>query len=355
MKPFACEKTASMNNQLHHPTHFSFSLYIHTMKKQLIILLTLLSACASTQQVSYVTGVSQATIELPEGARNVTLLNRVRLAYPYNRSTTVLDPNNPDLLNAAFNTVRSSIRNQSYLRIFSESNTHRQNANGTYPPALSVSDLKQVGMGSDMVISLEKFGQQIEDTYTIDIRRENLGNNTFREVDFFIGKRTIDLTLGWKLYNTKTGEIIDSWEEKDQYFYESEARTRARATQLLDVNYRREMQNLGMNYGRRYAARISPTEYRRNAPLYSDGNEALQKGIIAVRGENWDEAQQIWERGLKREEKRRKRAMLLHNLAINQERLGNTDEARRIAAQAAKEHPLGVKTQGQVGFAPSAY
>lgn len=325
------------------------------MKKQFIILLTLLSACASKQQVSYITSVSQATITLPEGARNVTLLNRVRLAYPYNRSTTILDPNNPDLLNAAFNTLRSSIKNQSYLRIFSESSTLKQNANGTYPPALSASDLKQVGMGSDLVISLEKFGQRIEDTYTIDIRRENLGNNTYREVDFYVGKRSIDVSLGWKLYNTKTGEVIDTWEEKDAYFYEAEAISRARATQLLENNYQREMQNLGITYGQRYVARISPTEYRRNAPLYSDGNEALQKGIIAVRTENWADAQQIWERGLKREEKRRKRAMLFHNLAINQERLGNTDEARKLAAKAAEEHPLGVKTQSIVGFAPSAY
>lgn len=326
------------------------------MKKQLLILSVLfLAACASTQQVSYVTGVSQATIALPDGARNITLLNRVRLAYPYNRSTTVLDPNNPDLLNAAFNTLRSSIKNQSYLRIFSESSTLKQNANGTYPQALSASDLKQVGMGSDLVISLEKFGQQIEDTYTIDIRRENLGNNTYREVDFYIGKRTINVTLGWTLYNTKTGAIVDTWEEQDAYFYESEARTRARATQLLNINYRREMQNLGITYGRRYAARISPTEYRRNAPLYSNGNEALQKGILAVRSENWDEAEAIWERGLKREQKRRKRAMLLHNLAINQERKGNTDEARRLAAQAAEQHPLGVETQSIVGFTSSAF
>ncbi len=325
------------------------------MKKQLILLLTILSACASTQQVSYVTGVSQATIELPAGARNVTLLNRVRLGYPYNRSTTVLDPNNPDVLNAAFNTLRSSIKNQSYLRIFSESSSYQQNANGTFPPALSATDLKQVGMGSDLVIALEKFGQNITDSYTIDIRRENLGNNTYRELDFYVGKREINVSLGWKLYDTKTGAIVDTWEENDTYFYESEARTRARATQLLNINYRREMQNLGITYGRRYAARISPTEYRRNAPLYSDGNEALQKGILTVRSENWDEAEAIWERGLKREQKRRKRAMLLHNLAINQERKGNTDEARRLAAQAAEEHPLGVKTQGLVGFAPTAY
>ena len=325
------------------------------MKKQFLFLLILFSACASKQQVSYVTGVSKATITLPEGARDVTLLNRVRLAYPYNRSTTVLNPNNPDLVNTVFNTLRSTIKNQSSLRILSESNNYKYNANGSYPSALSLSDLKQVGMGSDLVIALEKFGQNISDTYTIDIRRENLGNNTYREVDFYIGKRVIDVSLGWKLYNTKTGEIVDTWEENDKYFYESEGRTRVRATQLLAANYKREMQSLGVTYGKRYAARIAPTEHRRTASLYSDGNEALKQGIESVRGENWEEAQTIWERGLKREDRRRKKAMLLHNLAINQERQGNTDEAKRLAAKAADQHPLGVKTQSIVGFAPAAY
>ncbi|MDB4160958.1 DUF6340 family protein [Bacteroidia bacterium] len=323
------------------------------MKKQLIILLTLLSACASTQQVSYVTGVSQATVTLPEGARKVTVVNRVRLAYPYNKSTTLLNPNNPNLLNAAFSTLQSSIQNQGYLRILSQSNAFKQNANSIFPTPLSTLDLKQMATGSDLVISLEKFGQRIEDTYTIDIRRENLGNSTYREVDFYIGKRTINVSLGWKLYNTETGEVIDTWEEKDNYFYESEARTRVRATELLRANYRRELQNKGNKYGRRYAARISPTVNRRTVPLYSNGNEALQKGILAVRGKNWKEAKKIWTNGLLYEEKRRKKAMLLHNLAINQVRKGDVDKARRFAAQAAEQHPLGVKTQGLVGFAPA--
>jgi hypothetical protein len=206
-------------------------------------------------------------------------------------------------------------------------------------------------MGSDLVISLEKFGQRIEDSYTLEIRKQNLGNSTFREVDYYIGKRKIDVQLGWRLYDTKTGVVIDEWEENDNYFYESEGLTRVRATQLLNANYRREMQNLGNSYGRRYASRISPTSHRQTVALYSAGNDALVEGIQAVRNEQWSEAQHIWERGLKQEVKRKKRAMLLHNLAINQEQQGNNSEARRLAARAANEHPLGAKTQSIVGFA----
>ncbi|MDB4173636.1 DUF6340 family protein [Bacteroidia bacterium] len=325
------------------------------MKKNLFIALIFLSACASTQQVSYVTGVADAQIDLPQGARTVTLLNRVRLAYPYNESTTLLNPNNPDLLNGAFNTMRSRIRSQNYLRIFSEADQFKHTANGNFPLAMSTANLNQVGMGSDLVISLEKFEQHIEDSYTIEIRRQNLGNNTYREVDFIIGKRKIDVQLGWRLYNVKTGEIINEWEEKDNYFYEAESTSRERTTNLLNQNYRREMINLGVYYGERYANAVSPIEYRRQAKLYDNGNDALQRGIIAVRQEKWEEAAQIWQDGLQVEDKRRKKAMLLHNLAINQERLGNTTEARRLAAEAADQHPVGVKTQSVVGFASSAF
>ena len=326
------------------------------MKKQFIILLVLFSACASTQQVSYITGVSEATISLPEGARTVSIVNRVRLAYPTNNSNILLlNANNPDLLNATFNTFRGSIRRQNYLTILSESNEYKHTADGTYPTALSPADLKQVGMGSDLVISLEKFSQRIEDSYTLEIRRQDLGNSTFREIDFFIAKRKIDVQLGWRLYDTKTGVVIDEWEESDNYFYESEGLTRVRATQLLNANYRLEMQNLGRSYGTRYASRIPPTAHRQSVFIYSAGNDALVKGMLAVRSEQWTEAQKIWERGLKKEVKPKKRAKLLHNLAINQEQLGNNAEARQLAARAAGEHPIGAKTQSIVGFAPRAY
>jgi len=326
------------------------------MKKQILILLVLFSACASTHPVSYVTGISEATISLPEGARNVSIINRIRLAYPTNNANVLLlNANNTDLLNATVNTFRNTLRSQNYLTIVNESQAHKSNANGTYPAALSTTDLKQIGMGSDLVISLEKFSQRIEDSYTIEIRRQNLGNNTFREVDFYIGKRKIDVQLGWRLYDTKTGVIIDEWEENDNYFYESEGLTRVRATQLLNINYRREMQNLGNSYGRRYASRISPTTHQQTVALYSAGNDALVAGINAAKNGQWHEAQNIWERGLKTEVKRKKRAMLLHNLAINQEQMGNNAEARKLAAQAAEEHPLGAKTQSIVGFAPRAY
>ena len=267
----------------------------------------------------------------------------------------MLNPNNPDLLNAAYNSLRSNLNRLSYLRIVKESSSFAQNANGKLPKPLSTTDLQQVGVGSDLVVALEKFSQQIEDTYTVEIRRENLGNSTFREVDFYIGKRQIGVTIGWRLYNAKTGEVIDTWEEQNNYFYEAESRTRLRTTQLLNTNYRSEMMGLGSMFGSRYAARISPMEFRQTELLYSDGNEALRKGIIQVRIQNWSQAATIWEQGLRRERKRKKQAMLLHNLAINEQRKGNTSAAREWAAKAANKHPIGVKTQSRVGFSSTAF
>jgi hypothetical protein len=321
------------------------------MKKQLLILLVLFSACVSTQQVSYITGISEATISLPEGAQNVSIVNRVRLAYPLNNSNILLlNANNTNLLNATYNSFRASILSQDYLTIFYESNEYKVNADGKYPEALSPADLKEIARGSDLVISLEKFDQRIEDSYTVEIRRQDLGNSTYREVDYFVGKRTIDVKLGWRLYHTKTGVVVDEWEEDDNYFYESESLTRARATQLLNNSYRLEMQNLGNTYGRRYASRISPTAYRQNVLLYRSGNESLTNGILQINDGLWTEAAITWQEGLDIELKRKQRAMLLHNLAINQERMGNNAEARRLAAEAAKEHPLGAKTQSIVGI-----
>lgn len=333
--------------------HFYYNLC--RMKYLFLLAVIVFSGCISTQRVSYVSGVSETDVTLPEGTKNVTLLNRVRLAYPYDLSSTILDPNNPTVLNKASNEIKRQLRTQSTLSIYNESSSFRHNADGDFPAELTILEAQQVGAGSDLIVSIEKFGQHIADKYTIEIRRQNLGNNVYRDMDLYIGKREIRLSLGCKLYHTKTGAVIDTWQRQETYFYEAEALTRQRVTQLLNINYSRELQNLGFKYGHQFALRIAPTEYKNTVEIYDKGNENLEKAMTAVQLKNWAAAQELWEQGLQYEKNRRKRAMLLHNLAINEKRLGHTDKARSIALRAAEQHPLGVKTQSFVGFLPAAF
>ncbi|MDA8886565.1 DUF6340 family protein [Bacteroidia bacterium] len=321
------------------------------MKKYLLILVVILGSCKSTQKISWNTGVTEATVKLPAGASKATLLNRVRIAYPYNNTkSTVLNPNVNEIMNGAINGLRRQIRNQKFLSIFSESSDFKSIANGKFPAALTPSNVSQVGMGSEVLVSLEMLDQAMNDSYTIEIRRENLGNNVYREVDYYVGKRNINLKLGWRLYDVKTGAIIDQWEQQENYFYEAESRERIRATNLLNSNYRTELLNLGTRYGSRYAGRISPTAHLSTREIYSAGNEYLVSGIKAVRTENWEEAEKQWLRGIKKETKTKKLAMLYHNLAMNEDRKGNNPQAREYAKLAANQHPLGIKTQSVVGF-----
>jgi hypothetical protein len=76
----------------------------------------------------------------------------------------------------------------------------------------------------------------------------------------------------------------------------------------------------------------------------------LENGAKAAAQEKWDQAQNTWLEGVEFEVKRKKLAYLYHNLAINEERKGNTNKAREYARLAANQHPVGVKTQSIVGF-----
>lgn len=315
------------------------------------LLSTLLFCCASTEQVTWKTGVTQAEIELPADAKTVTILNRIRLAYLYNKTnSTVLNPNNLNVVNGALAGVKNRLNSQQYLRIIETNSSYPVTANGKFPQLLNVSDVRNVARGGDLVLVLAMFNQSITDDYKIEIRRENLGNNTYREVDHFIGRRSIPVKLGWRLYDAKTGNLIDQWEQKEEYYYEAESRVRLGATSLLDANYQKELNNLGNKHGLRYAIRISPTSHIRTMKIYTSGSAALTEGARFAKADEWENAVKTWVSDVRIETKGRAKAMLYHNLAISAERAGDNIQARKYAKQAASYHPLGAETQSLVGF-----
>jgi len=320
------------------------------MKKYLILSLVFISACVSTQRISWKTGVSEAIIKLPDDAQTVTVLDRVQIQYPYNNTDSkVLNPNVFDIQYGALNGFRSSIRSKAYLTLKTSIQKFTHVANGEFPSALNMSELTQLASGSDIVVSLEMLDQQIRDSYNLEIRRESLGNNTYREVDFYVGKRNITLKLGWRLYDCKTGEKLDEWVQEENYFYEAESREPSRTSGILDANYRTELTKLGNRHGTNYASRVSPTAQLIFKNIYDNGNDYLVKGAYMARGNNWDEAEKLWIRGVRIENKPKRLAMLLHNLAINEMRKGDQKQAEVYADRAAKLHPLGVNTQNEIG------
>jgi hypothetical protein len=227
---------------------------------------------------------------------------------------------------------------------------YKEKADGSLPNKLTASELKNVSRDADFVASLEMLEQRYRDDYTIEIRRENLGDNVYKEVDFFVGKRTVIFNLGWRLYNAKTGEMIDEWETNDEYSYEAESRVRVNATNLLESKYPLELNNLGQRLGRDFATRVSPTNHYIYRNIYTTGNKYLENGAIDVRKEDWENAEKNWLKGVKFEKNRKKLAKLYHNLAMAEEKKGNPEKAKEYAKLASYQHPLGRKTQGTVGY-----
>ncbi|MGB1037533.1 MAG: DUF6340 family protein [Bacteroidia bacterium] len=321
------------------------------MKVHLLLLAVLISSCASTQDISWRTGTTSSLIDLPAEARTVTVLNRVRFSYPYNRVISSFpNPNRTEIADGAIQGLSRQVRSQNYLTINSIIADYKTVANGRFPNSLSKSEVINAARGSDILISLEKFDQSISDDYRIQIDRIELGRGVYKEVDLFIGKRSIDVQLGWRMYDGKTGEILDAWEQQENYFYEAESRERIRATNILNTEFKKELTNLGVRHGRRYGSRVSPTAHKRSMKLYASGNLYLEQGIKFIHANNWESAEKEWIKGIKKSHKRKQKAMLYHNLAVSYERKGDNNQARSYARLAASQHPLGVETQSLVGF-----
>ncbi|MDA0778314.1 MAG: hypothetical protein O3C19_04505 [Bacteroidetes bacterium] len=125
------------------------------MKKYVIFSLVFISACVSTQQISWKTGVSEAAIKLPDDAQTVTVLDRVQIQYPYNNTESkVLNPNVYDIQYGALNGFRSSIRSKAYLTLQTSIQQFKHVANGEFPSALNMTELNQLASGSDIIVCL---------------------------------------------------------------------------------------------------------------------------------------------------------------------------------------------------------
>lgn len=319
--------------------------------KYLIAIFILISAVAcSTVQVSYPVGTTDATIKIDANAKTITTANRIRLSYTATDRIGYSRTNNASALNGAINTLRSELRNRRYFKQVAQVNEFQTNAGSDMANILTVDQQQSVARGADLIASLELFNQNFKDEYKVEIRREPIGDKVYKEVDYFVGVRTINLEIGYRLYDVKAGKVIDEQTYEEQVTYEAESLQRIRATQLLDANFNRELSALGNKYGRVYAARISPINHFKYREIYASGNDYLEKGAVEVRAEQWADAEKFWQRGIKRESNRKKLAKLYHNLAITAEKNGDITQAKEYAKLAANQHPIGAKTQSIIGY-----
>ena len=315
-----------------------------------ISLALFLAACASTQRVSWETGTSNGIITLPDGTKNVALLSRVNLSYPPTDPDELRQyTNHPDAVHGLLTGFYNEIYNRRYLNFIGTFYNFQTKANGQFPKGLDLTQVQAASNSADILVSLEMVDQWFEDKYTIDIRKKKMGDNLFSEEDYVIGRRTIKVIAGWKVYNGVTGEVLDSFRTEEDHFYEAEDLERIRVTELLNQNFNRELKNIGLRLGYAYGVRVSPKTHSETRVIYNTGSQDLEDAGMKIRDEKWDEAAEIWKTAVENEKRLKVKAMLYHNLAIYEERRGNIDQAREYAKLAANHHKLGQSTMRVIG------
>jgi hypothetical protein len=301
--------------------------------------------------VSWPAGFSEGTITLPENTESVAVVNRTKLTYmPPLPDATKIYPNRLETSEGLITGFYNEVYNRHFLTYKGTSYQFQDVATDSFLPRLEQSQIQSVSKSADILVSLEMLHQFYEDQYVVEIRKQKAEGDTYREVDYIVGKRKMHLTAGWRVYNTKTGELVDSFVSVEDYTYEAEDVDRPKVTELLDKNLARELRNMGLRLGHAYAAKVSPTKHFTYRNIYDRGSDELEMAAAKVRDDKWEEAAEIWESALETEGNKKRKAMLYHNLAMYKERSGDQEAAKKYAKLAANHHKLGAQTQQQVGF-----
>lgn len=153
--------------------------------------------------------------------------------------------------------------------------------------------------GADGVISIEKFDSN--NFRDVTSRKRKTKDKEGKEVEetVYDAKQTVDVHLGWRIYDLKTRTIIDEVDVTDSDSdSENGRKSREEARENLEdpriVTYR-----VSETAGRKYAERIAPiwitvsrTFYKKAKGPYEDD---MAKAARLFETDNWEGAVEIWQ------------------------------------------------------------
>lgn len=309
----------------------------------LCFLSLLLSSCFKYKTVSFHTETTESRIAFPTGVKTLELLNRTR---PIKRGIIkyMTDGQGSSMANrpGVGNTL-TSFRNKVVARKYFKSVSFPKVMNAEqsfdFPPALNLTDLIDLyGEKEYVVASLEVF--QIEESQQYFNERKKQLNQDGSEyfINIVRGIKTLKATTGWRLYNGKTGEIIDEHKLNHKHEYEVEGVDRANTNVKMESLIEKAYQDLSGILGQMYAEDVSPLAHYVYRRYYTKSRSCpeLKQAHDFIKMKDWETAKAIWEDGLKLNVKPKDVAKLHYNLAVFYEQANNINKAIEHITEAKK-------------------
>lgn len=191
---------------------------------------------------------------------------------------------------------------------------------------------------ADGVLTLEKFDSDFLITETkVKIKKEIGSGKDVRiiEVPGILTEGLASVQVGFRLYDPRTGTLVDQADFGTNNVWTAEAETRTQALALL-IDKSLATRQVGQMAGASYARRVAPmyVDIQRNYYGKPKDHPSLSEGARHAEVDQWQEAIVAWEKGLSMVSDPKTQGKFCFNLALAHEVLGDLTEAKNWAGKA---------------------
>lgn len=205
-----------------------------------------------------------------------------------------------------------------------------------FPQPLSVEVVKQIAQDykADAIVCLEVMDSNSW-IRTREERRKRTVNGQQQEYVVSVATRWVSIDVGWRIYEGKTGSILDEHRMHQEMSWDSEASdSKTAVAQLIPMD--RAIPEVGAAAGWDYATRIAPSWIWISREYYTRArkNADFKQGVVDAQANHWRDAAVRWRPLTDNPDKKiAKRACL--NMAVACEVEGNLEAALSWAKKGA--------------------
>lgn len=198
----------------------------------------------------------------------------------------------------------------------------------------------------DVLVSLESIDYRTSVSYESFFASEPKDNkkiwtNTItydlRKTEYFNGIMKVNITLGWRIYDSRSGKSIYQGYQTDSIKYEVQGKTKEEATKKLPSNIN-AVEKAGFVAGLNVMKKVSPTFSTVERYYYRNANPDFKKAYQLVKFRRWEDAANYWEPYLSGTNLKIN-AKAAYNMALVAELEGDVKKAYQLISDAYDLHP----------------
>lgn len=219
---------------------------------------------------------------------------------------------------------------------------------GVLPARIPEQTVKEIcsDHNGEVLLSLESLWYDTDVSYDSFLASEpkdqnKIWSNTVtydvRKVEYFNGLLSVNIKLGWRVYEPSSGAILYEGYQVDSVYYEVQGRSKEEAEKKLPSTLN-VVEKAGFLAGVKISEQLSPSLNTVERYYYKNGNKDFKEAYQLVKFRRWDDAALIWEPYLSNNHKASK-AMACYNMALVKEMEGNLDEAINLIETAGELAP----------------